>query len=57
MAFIERLEKTERGLILGEGLFSPEKLRPDNEMLSGARKFVHRNYYNVVSYIHILLVP
>ena len=36
----------------------PEKLRPDNEMLSEARKLVHRNYYyNIVSYIHIPLVP
>ena len=44
------LEKRER-------LFWPEKLRPDNEMLSEARKFVHRTYYyNVVSYIHIPLV-
>ena len=31
--------------------------RPDNEMLSEARKFVHQNHsYNVVSYIHIPLV-
>ena len=30
--------------------------RPDNEILSEARKFVHQNYYyNVVSYIHIPL--
>ena len=32
--------------------------RPHNQMLlSEAQKFVHRNYYNVVSYIHIPLVP
>ena len=40
----------------GERLFRPYK-QPDNEMLSQARKFVHRTYYNVVSYIHIPLVP
>ena len=39
--------------IKGERLF-----RPDNEMISEARKIVHRTrYYNVVSYIHIPLVP
>ena len=39
-------------------MISWERLfRPDNEMLSVARKFVHRTYYNVVSYIHIPLVP
>ena len=42
----------------GERLFRPEKQRPDNEMLSEAQKFVYQNYfYNVVSYIHIPLVP
>ena len=41
-----------------ERLFRPDKLRPDNEMLSEARNFVHRTYYyTVVSYIHIPLVP
>ena len=41
-----------------EQLFRPEKPGPDNEMFSEARKLDHRNYYyNVVSYIHIPLVP
>ena len=39
-------------------LFRPDKLKPDNAILSEARKFVHQTYYyNVVSYIHIPLVP
>ena len=43
---------------LSPRLFRPEKLRPDNEMLSEARKFVHQNYYyNVVSCIHIPVAP
>ena len=49
-----------RGLnvLIRERLFRPEKLRPDDEILSEAQKFVHRNYYyNVISYIHIPLVP
>ena len=42
----------------GNGLFRLDKLKPDNEMSSEARKFVHQTYYyNVVSYIHIPLVP
>ena len=45
-----------------ERLFRPEKLRPDNEMLSEARNIAcdtqrRTNYDNVVSYIHIPLVP
>ena len=38
-------------IVLRERLF-----RLDNET-SEARKFVQRNYHNVVSYIHIPLVP
>ena len=44
-------------MVFRERLFRPDKLRPDNEMLSEAQKFVHRTFYNVVSYIHISLVP
>ena len=41
-----------------ERLFRPEKLRPGNEMLPEARKFVHQNYYyNVISCTHTPLVP
>ena len=45
-----------------ERSFRPEKLRPDNEMLSEARNIAcdtqrRTNYDNVVSYIHIPLVP
>ena len=49
-------------MFLREHLFRPEKLRPDNEMLSEARNIVYdtqrrTNYDNVVSYNHIPLVP